>query len=248
MFVVWEKSYLTTEYRGGAWTAPSPWTALDVRLAQVIRDDTGVFHAVAYGENSSQAGFDLAFQDGYYLSYDGLSWTTPVNLSSTDGVVRDLGLAFDGQGRLHFLWSDPDSPYSSESLKSAIWERVYEDGSWTPNTEVTAYNPNQAINGFSLAADENGTLHLAWSEGIWVGGVHTDLNIYYQTGDGTAWGPEEMVYTSPWESRYPVLAVGNDGPALIWHEGPSPERDVYFSWRASPAPELYRNYLPYIGK
>ena len=243
LFVVWGKSYLTMEYQDGTWTAPSPWTALDVQLAQVIRDDNGVLHAAAYGENSSQVGWDQWFYDAYYLSYDGTHWSEPLNLSFTDGVVRDLGLAFDTQGHLHFLWSDPDSLYSSESLKSALWERVWDGSAWSDNTEVTAYNNNQAINGFSLTTDDNGRLHLAWSEGTWISGTHTNLDIYYQSGDGTTWGPEEKVYTSTAESRYPVLATGGNEVFLVWQEGLSADSEVYFSYAAQ---EIARTYLPLI--
>jgi hypothetical protein len=247
LFVTWDRNYLTTEYQNGGWTALSSWTALSVQLAQVIRDDNGVLHAAAYGDNSSQIGFDWAFQDGYYLSNDGTSWTTPVNLSSTDGVVRDLGLAFDAQGYLHFLWSDPDSSYSSESLKSAIWERVFDGNTWTPNVEVTVYNTDQAINGFSLATGIGGGLHLAWSEGILSGGLHTTLGIYYRQGDGSTWGQEETVFTSAPDSRYPLLVMDGDIPFLVWQEGSSPDREIYFS-RQVALSSLYKTYLPLIDK
>jgi hypothetical protein len=236
LFITWEQDYRTVEYRNGTWSELTPWSRLDVALAQVVRDESGLLHAAAYGENSSQLGFDSWFYDGYYLAYNGTDWTAPLNLSSTDGVVRDLDLAFDQDGRLHFVWSDPNSTYSSESIKSAIWERVYDGENWTGNAEVTAYNPDQAINGFSLTTDVSATLHLAWSEGLWVDGIHTDLGIYYQIGDGLSWGPEQEVHTSPAESRYPALVVGEAEAFVIWQEGPISERDVYFSERATIGP------------
>jgi hypothetical protein len=236
LFITWEQDYRTTEYRNGTWSDLTPWSRLDVALVQVVRDESGLLHAAAYGENSSQLGYDSWFYDGYYLTYNGTDWTTPLNLSSTDGVVRDLGLTFDQDGRLHFLWSDPNSPYSSESVKSAIWERVHEGENWTANVEVTGYNPDQAINGFSLTTDVSATLHLAWSEGLWVDGIHTDLGIYYQAGDGLSWSPGQEVHTSPAESRYPALAVGEAEAFVIWQEGPISERDVYFSQQATTGP------------
>jgi hypothetical protein len=236
LFITWEQQYRTTEYHNGTWSELTPWSQLDVSLIHAVMDESGLLHAAAYGENSSQFGYDPWFHDGYYLTYDGTEWTVPVNLSSTDGVVRDLGLAFDQEGILHFLWSDPNSPYSSESTKSAIWERKYDGNNWTANAEVTAYNPDQAINGFSLTTDVSATLHLAWSEGQWEDGIHTNLGIYYQRGDGLSWNPEQEVHTSPAESRYPVLVAGKAGAFVVWQEGPISERQVFFSEQAATGP------------
>ena len=243
LFITFDNGYRTTTFQGGAWSpvsAPQYLVFPDGTrpiLAQILRDDEGLFHAAAYGQNSLQAGLNIWFHDAYYLTYDGSTWTPPVNLSYTDGVADSIGLGFDHQGNLHFLWSDPDSVYSTESLKSAIWERVYDGVSWTPNVEVTAYNPNQAIDGFSLTTDSTGALHLAWSEGLLVNNAHTDLDIYYRTGRGLTWDAEENVHTSGDPSRYPVLVAGDGDPALVWQEGPISDRDVYFShWLAASGP------------
>lgn len=235
LFIVWGTGYRTTEYLNGSWSEPSPWTDLDVTLAQIIADDEGTLHAAAFGENSINWGYNGWFQDAYYLTHDGTSWSVPLNLSFTDGVANYVGLAFDGNGQLHFLWSDPGSPYSDESLKSAIWERVKDGASWTPNAEATVYDEDQAINGFSLTADGSGILQLAWSEGLLVDGSQTDLDIYYQTGDRKAWGTEEEVNASSGESRYPVVVAG-DGAFIFWQEGPTLDRDVYFSRQIAAGP------------
>jgi len=248
LFVTQDISYRTIEYRNGVWSELSPWGFLDVSLAQMVRDSTGLIHAAAYGKNSSQDGWDQWFLDAYYLTFDGSNWSVPINLSDTDGVVRDVALAFDRQKRLHFLWSDPDSIYSSESKKSALWERVYTGGHWTPNTEVLSYLDNQAINGFSLDADRGGALHLAWSQGIFSGTQHIDLGIYYCTGDGDLWSAPTTVYTSAAESRYPVLSAGGWGAALVWQEGPSTTRQVYFSQQTSALLPRQQTYLPQIWR
>jgi hypothetical protein len=252
LFVTWSNAYRTTEYQGGAWSELSPWQYLSYQspdvnpeLTQIVRDDMGRLHAAAFGENSSQNAWDQYFNDAYYLSYDNGTWSVPLNLSYKTGVADHVGLAFDSQKRLHFLWSDPDSQFSSESDLSAIWERVYEGGVWTANHQVTAYHPSQAISDFSLATDVSGTLNLTWSEGIIEGYGHTDLDIYYQESDGTAWGPEQKVYTSTADSRFPSLAFTADGPAIAWQEGTSPTLDVYFS-RSSNATHSYRLYLPLV--
>lgn len=261
LFITYNNSYRLTEYRAGIWSERgiwselSPWEYLTFQdpvvnpaLAQVVWDERGVLHAAAFGENSSQQGFDAYFRDAYYLTYDGLEWSKPLNLSATDGVASDLGMAFDREGRLHFLWSDPDSVFSSESAKSAIWERVYEDGSWsTDNTEVTVYNEAQAIADLDLTTDASGTLHLAWSEGLLVDFGHSELNMHYLAGDGATWGAEERVYSSTSNSRYPSLVVtADDGVALAWEERSPSGEHILYSRRV--AGVLHLSYLPLISK
>jgi len=262
LFITWGTGYRTTEYRNGAWSELSPWAYLTVLLDQVIAppaakagDGAGNLYATAYGPNSNQMGYNRWFHDAYYLTYDGTTWSEPVNLSYTGGVATSIGLAFDGQGRLHFLWSDPDPASSDESLRSAIWERVYDGVSWTPNVEVTVYNDAQAINGFALApgVDVTGTLHLAWSEGLMEGGTHVGLDIYYQSGDGTAWGPEQKVVTSTAASRYPVLVEGSDSEFLAWQEifwagGTLPDSEVYASYQVDVIVPHTWTYLPIVSK
>jgi hypothetical protein len=246
LFVVWPGGFREAEYRDGSWSELTLWDFhLDVTLAQILVDGEGTWHAAAFGPNDNI--FAPWYYDAYYLSYDGATWSGPVNLTTTDGTAYDVGMAFDALGRLHYLWSDPFSPLS-ESLKSAIWERVYDGSSWTASAEVTADDEDQAINGFSLTSDASGTLHLAWSQGLLVDYVHTDLGIYYRTGDGNTWGPEQVVYTSTAESRYPVLAVGGGNTSLIWQEGPSSERDVFFSGRAGAPSGPVRSYLPLVSR
>jgi hypothetical protein len=254
IFVTWQNGYQTAEFQDGVWSSPSAWTYLlyrnpDVtpRLHHIVRDASGRLHAAAFGENSSQTLIDKYYDDAYYLAFDGHAWSTPLNLSATDGVANQIALAFDGQGRLHYLWSDPDPPYSSESDLSAIWGRVYVSDTWSlTNTQVTAYNADQAIADFDLTVDLSGTLHLAWSEGLVEGLGHRDLDIYYQTGDGLAWGPEETVYSSTLDSRYPSLVVTGTSPALAWQEGTALGGDILFSERKAPPPERYRIYLPLV--
>lgn len=255
LFITWDTGYRTAVYRNGVLSDLSPWdyNSLDLKLAAMRMDDSGLIHAAAYGPNSNQEGYNVWFHDAYYLTYDGTTWSPAANLSYTDGVASDVGLAFDGQGRLHFLWSDPDSPYSDESSISAIWERVYDNESWSANTEATEYNADQAVSGFSVTSDISGTLHLGWSEGLMVDDAHTDLNLYYQTGDGTGWQAGEQVFASTADSRYPMIGVDDAGAYLVWQEvfwagGPLYDHEVYFIRQAGNLPEIQRVYLPLIGK
>lgn len=255
LFITWGTGYRTALFQNGIWFPVTPWAFLPVALSQIVSDpdDSSLLHAAAFGPNSNQTGYNAYFYDAYYLTYDGQTWSEPLNLSSTAGVADEINLAFDGQGRLHFLWSDPNSPFSDESQLSTIWERVLEDGVWSIATQVISYNLGQAVDGFWLTASPTGTFHLVWSEGIFSGSAHTELDVYYRSGDGTTWEPEEKVCSSTAASRYPVLALGSDGPALIWQEefwnGDSRlQQEVYFSQKTGAPSWRYVYSLPVIYK
>lgn len=251
LFMLWNEDYRYAEFQDGTWSALTPWNrSLNVRLARAIADEQDGLHAGAYGPNSDPN--DPYFFDAYYLYHDGSGWTEPLNLSSTQGIAYDLDLAFDALGRLHFIWSDPDNPNSTESEKSAVWERVLDGDTWSPNAEITADNADQTILDADLVAapTSSGTLHLAWSEGLLVAGAATGVDIYHQTGDGSSWSGEEKVYTSTLMSRHLSLLASQQGDAyLAWEEGEpiSATQEIFFAYQVPPIvypPSLHSDQCP----
>jgi hypothetical protein len=257
LFIGWGYEHQLTRFQDGAWLEPGAKMDLDVELAQVIVDAQNTLHAVAFGPNSTTWGANGLFADAYYLtSQTGESWSTPVNVSSFDGVASSVGLAPDAQGRLHVLWSDPHYLASVESTVSAIWERTLDGGEWGSNVDITGADAVQAINSLSLTTDEQGAFHLAWSEGVWSDGSHLDLEIHYRPGDGETWGTPTQVYTSTLESRYPLISHDAENPYLVWEEIDEGTgsgirgSDVYYSHFGAlpPPPQLFRRYLPLVSR
>ncbi len=251
LFVVWNGGYRYAEFYDGTWSPLTAWDySLGVNLAQVIVDDQNHLHAAAYGPNSSWIGYDPYFYDAYYLFNDGSGWTAPYNVSYTSSIAYDLDMAFDALGRLHFVWCDPDNPYSTESKISAIWERVLTDDTWSPYTTITDQYPNQTILDFGLRSDASHTLHLAWSEGILADGETIEADLYYRTGDGTNWHSPEKVFTSTQLSRNLDLLVGNEAAYLAWEEiSPSLKgRDIYFTYKTLSENPPGQIFLPFLTK
>ena len=252
LFVLWNEDYRYAEFQGGTWSTLTPWDrSLNVKLARAIADEQDGLHAAAYGPDSDPN--DPYFFDAYYLYHDGSGWTEPLNLSSIQGIAYDLDLAFDALGRVHFIWVDPDNPYSTESDKSAIWERVLDGGTWSPNVEITTDNADQTILDADLVAapSPTGTLHLAWSEGLLVGGAATDVDIYHQTGDGSSWSGEEQVFSSTLMSRNLSLLVNQQGDAyLAWEEGEpiSATQEIFFTYQVPPMEIQSHVMLPLVRK
>lgn len=251
LFVVWSGGYRYAEFAGGEWSPLTAWDySLGVDLYRVIVDGQDHLHAGAFGLNSSLVGYDYLFDDAYYLYNDGSGWTAPLNVSSTRGVAFDLDLAFDAQGRVHLVWVDPDNPYSTESLKAAVWDTVLDQGAWSPNVEITPYREGQTILDADLIGEPSGMMHLAWSEGVLVGGAAVSIDIYYQTGDGMAWFGEQKVLTTTQASRNLSLLTNIGTPYLAWEEGDagSADRDIWFTHQVPPSNIRSVFYLPLIGK
>lgn len=219
----------------GEWGSWTPWVYLPGvrRIGALVLGPDGLFHVAAFGPNEGGFfGCDPWLDDAYYLTTDGDAWSSPVNLSGVGSVAFDAAVAFDHDGRLHFLWSDNSPLCSYDSERSAVYERVLEDGVWSPREEVSLPNDGQAVQDLSLAADGRGGMHLAWSEGVFAaGGAAVDLAIRYRWWQAGQWFPEEIVYGSPEDSVNVELSVVPQ-PVLVWEEGPATAEEVFFSERA----------------
>jgi hypothetical protein len=222
----------------GAWGTWTPWIYLPGvrRIGGLLLGPDGLFHGAVFGPNAGgYFGCDPWLDDAYYITTDGQSWSTPVNLSGVGSIAYDAMLAFDAQGGLHFLWSDLSPLCSYDSERSAVYERVLNGGVWGPREEVSVPNEGQAVEDLALVADPSGRLHLAWSEGVFTpGGAAVDLGIRYRRWQGGRWLPEEVVYGSAEDSLNVEMDVGPRGePVLVWEEGPATAEEVLFSERVA---------------
>ncbi len=232
----------------GGWEPLSPWVYVSGMrsLGNLVWGSDGLFHAAILGENPGDLGCDPWLDDVYYATTaDGVNWTVGPNLSDQGSIAYDTALAFDTQGRLHLFWSDISPLCSYDSERSAIYERVLEQGVWGPRQEVSVPNEGQAVQDLALAQDMVGRLHLAWSEGLFdEGGAAEGLSIHYRRRDGSAWGAEELVYTPSLRSIRVDLVAGKDGSArAVWEEGEAWEEEVFFSERAV---ERWTVFLPFV--
>lgn len=217
----------------GAWTS---WIYLPGvrRIGDLVLGPDGLFYVPVFGQNEGgHFGCDPWLDDAYYMTTDGSTWSAPVNLSGAGSIAYDAALAFDGQGRLHFLWSDISPLCSYDSERSAVYERVLEGGTWRPRVEVSIPNDEQAVEDLALIADPLGGLHLAWSEGVFApGGAAVALGIRYRHWQGGQWLPEETVHTSSEDSLNVEISVDSAGKIeLVWEEGPATAEEVFFSER-----------------
>jgi hypothetical protein len=249
LFVSYGGGFAQAQLQNGSWSPLGEWNwTLGIGIAAAVADAMGNIHVAGYGPNSGTGAWDEYFSDAYYAVFDGSAWSTAINLSSTDGAAYDIDLAFDSSGRLHFIWSDQGSPYSSESTRSAIYERVLEGGAWSSNSEIIQYNPDQGVQDLELDVDDSATLHLAWAEGVLVDYVDTDIQIYYQGFDGTNWLEEQQVHMGPIGSWNLSMDASGGDVFLAWEEWPFGAEAVYFSSTRGDMgqTQVYHTWLPKI--
>lgn len=236
----------STQLQGDSWEPVSPWTYVSGMqgLGAILAGDDGLFHVAALGKNEGNMGgpYDPFLDDAYYATTDGTAWSPLVNLAITGTVAFDLGLAWDGGGALHLLWSDIHPLGSVDSVKSAVYERVLSSGVWSERVELTCPNVDQAVQDLVVLSDPAGRLHLVWSEGVFSGSAAVDLSIRYLRWE-ELWGMEETVHTSTVPSLSVDMTLDLLGePAVVWEEGLSSAEEVYFSERQLIWP--YRVFLP----
>jgi hypothetical protein len=247
LFVSYGLGFAQTEWSSGSWSPLSSWNwTLGIGIAAVVLDTKGNMHIAGYGENSGKQQWDEFFSDAYYAMYNGDDWSAPVNLSSVDGAAYDMDLAFDGDGRLHFVWSDQGSPYSSETTQSTVFERVLSDLQWSANQPVIQFNAGQGVLDLELKEDYAGGLHLAWSEGLLVDYAVTGLSIRYQWSSGNNWLQEEHVHAGPFGSWNLSMDADEDAVYLAWEEWPYGSEAIHFSTTRSDIepPRIFGAWLP----
>jgi hypothetical protein len=241
-----------TRLQAGGWDPLSPWAYVTGMqgMGAIIAGSDGLFHVAALGKNEGNLGgpYDPFLEDAYYATTDGTTWSPLVNLAMTGTVAFDLGLAWDESAALHLLWTDIHPMGSVDSEKSAVYERILSGGSWSERVELTRPNVDQAVEDLAVLAEPDGSLHLAWSEGVFSGSAALDLSIRYLHWETGRWGIEETVFTSTLTSMNVDVALGGPlgEPAVVWEEGPALGEEAYFSERQLLLP--FRVFVPLVQR
>jgi hypothetical protein len=238
LFVTLGSGIRHTCLRGGTWEPLSAWVYLpDVRrVGAIVAGPDGRFHVAVFGPNQdAPSGCDPWLDDAYYTTTDGTSWEPLLNLTYTGTIAYDVGLAFDGDGALHFLWSDISPFCSLDSERSAVYERVLAGGTWGERRDVSTPRVDQAVEDLDLLAGPSGLLYLAWSEGTFnASGQAIDLTVRYRRWAAGNWEGEELVWDSAPDSLNVSLALYRRiVPVVVWEEGSPTAEEVFFSQRGT---------------
>ena len=90
----------------------------------------------------------------------GNGWSEPYRLSSEDGKASEAYMVADQYGYVHCFWTET----LFQSQLNAIKYSRFDGATWTKPNDI--YLTNLGIRNVSPAVDQQGILHIAWSEGL----------------------------------------------------------------------------------
>ena len=141
--------------------------------------------------------------------YSSNLWTSPCDLSQSDGDSTSPVILADAQATVHAFWQD---------RSSGNWEifHTYQlsGGAWTAPQNVSGSEGDSQ--GAAIASATSGELHLVWSESA-VDGFLGDSNILYaaRSPDGIWSSAIENLSDCSGRADSPVIAVDAQGDAHV---------------------------------
>lgn len=190
---------------GASWSAPvnlsepGEW-ASDVYIAV---DGSGIGHAV-WGRYDGNDG-----RIQYTRSIDGgVSWSVPVNLSTSGGSAERPQIVVDGSGNLVAVWNRSDGSYdiiqSSRSTNSGV--------SWS--TPVNLSLTGQDASNSRVATDGSGNVVAVWNRSD---GGNQIIQASRSTNGGVSWStPADLSESGQSAQRQQVAVDGSGNAVAVW--------------------------------
>ena len=198
--------YHTCLYSSTLWATPSDLSQSDgdSTLAVIVADAQGTVQVC--WQDLSSGNWEIFHA---YLT-SGNGWTTPQNISGSQGDSQSAGVAFSASGVLHLVWSESAADGSQGESKILYATRA-PNGAWSPVIEDLSGQPGRADSPV-IAVDAQGDTHVAWQyvkpPGFW--------NIYVTSRNSESkWSEPRPVSTFDGNAERPaILAI--QGIDLVW--------------------------------
>ena len=173
------------------------------------------------------------YKEVYYKHYDGTSWSAPVQLSFGSNASHEPALAMDGSGNLTVVWYDYrlSPPYAD-----LYWNRYdASTDSWLGEELLFEAPAGVGMYHPIIAAEDDGTLHLAWSDNQ----AGTGFEIYYSIYENGSWCPStRLSYSNSRWSWGPAMVIDDYGTLhLMWGDNrnygyDSRDYDIFYMTRS----------------
>ncbi|MGD8627544.1 MAG: hypothetical protein PVH52_00550, partial [bacterium] len=204
---------------GGGWSADERVTVnpnID-REPCIAADDSLVY--IAWEERLAQS-VDARVHDVYLISRNALGWSTPmmIEASTTRDTFRP-SLAVGSDGLLNIVYERETSLglYELEKVTHKSWDGTTLSARTGLSTNLS-YSRNP-----SIAAGDDGTLHVVWQDGENSGG-----DIFYAKYDGIAWQASEQIVTGVAEATTPSVSVDANGVVyVVWADDRHSQSEIY---------------------
>ncbi len=207
---------LVPEAQVVSWSPPEPLSPSGGYswFPDITTDAFGNIH-VAYA--SGYIGYDSVF---YTTSNDGTSWTKPNDIFSLPQVGINSAatrpcILFDGKSKLHLTFADLTSVY-------------YSNNSTTDAMSAQSWAPMQLMSGKQIAyfsrlvVDQDGTLHLAYTENTPSSSNAVAYHVYYRQSkdNGETWTDSVDLSKNQNGAVKPQFVVDDEKNIhLVWESG-----------------------------
>lgn len=193
----------------GYWSEPVNLsnTPLVSWFPDVAVDSMGVLHTVwADGGARDPDVYDYL----YYSRYANGAWSKPIDIATSErGWVNRSAIAV-ASGMVHVLFRDTESLYYMQARADApISARSWSEPQRIDNGGA-AYMP-------SIAVDDRGRVHLAWTEGTSLGSNRYQVWYRFSDDAGASWNPPVALSEPQADRNYVQLLLAPDGTLhAVW--------------------------------
>jgi hypothetical protein len=244
--------YRNSQDMGRTWSAPVnlSQSAPGTKRIGLMVDGQGHIQAF-WDEGGDRYMQDVPVGAVHTVSHDGgLSWSTPVLITSTMGVPQQIAAGYDGKGQTVLVWRPV--VMDSEKRRNAdqhVYYQVSADAvSWSapaPIPGILGRIDNALYAGYdvySMATDSAGNVHLVGA--LRLSEFDPAPSIIHIQWDGERWSAPDRVWTGSGFPEYPQIVVERGNVLhVVWEVKESkpigPQRmDVWYSTKQLETPAL----------
>jgi hypothetical protein len=147
------------------------------------------------------------------------AWSEPYRLSSNEGVASEGYLVADQYGYVHCFWTETLPENQGVIIKYARFDGT----TWTKPNDI-AVRPEE-IKNISPVVDQQGTLHIVWSEGLFQNRAYYSYAPANNTLSAQNWAKPLLINVP---ARPVYLRVDSQGVLHILYINQTTESGVYY--------------------
>lgn len=142
---------------------------------------------------------------------NGVSWSTPVQVTSTTLNDTQPSAAVSRDGTIWLVWTRVNSTCTSCPAIKQLFYKTWKSSTWSPEVKLTT-DANQNY-GSSVLVTKDGIIRVTWSKGA-AGSIY---QLFGKTLNGTIWSPDtQIVSSSSTDERPSVIQDRNGTLWLFW--------------------------------
>jgi len=183
-------------------------------LAQLSNDTIILFWSALMGNS-----YKIVYEKYHVDRFGNEFWSNRIQLTSTSLNDTATSATVARDGTLWLFWSRQNVTCTPAcTFNYQIYYKTVLNGAWSPDTKLaTSSNLNESP---SAMIGKDGVLRVVWEEHATVG---ANTQLFYNSYNGVAWGPESQVVSSAMPDAHPSIMQDRNGTIwLFWqrYQGP----------------------------